>query len=76
MCYWSVNTAAGTWWIKPVDGRWRVGLNDEDLGSYHSAEAALLDLARGHTFQPTGVDPLKEKIPNSFTEWTLARTRD
>ena len=53
--------AAGTWWIRPMDGRWRVGLNEEDLGSYHKTEAAIDELVRGHTFRPRNVDPCKEE---------------
>jgi hypothetical protein len=73
MSYWTVKTAAGTWWIRPLDGRWRVGLNNEDLGSYHKPELALDELVRGHTFRPRNVDPRQEGIPHSFSEWTLVR---
>lgn len=45
------HSSVGTFWIKPHQGRYVLGINDDAIGSYHSAVAAADDVfthATGH----------------------------
>lgn len=43
---------------------------EEDLGSYHSPEAAADDVSGGHTFSPSsGIDLGELGIPADVAEW-------
>ncbi|WP_372922449.1 hypothetical protein [Roseovarius sp.] len=45
--------------------------DEENLGSYHSPEAAADDVGGGHTFEPSsGVDLDELGIPDGLREWT------
>lgn len=71
---YSYATKRGTFHIVSRVDRWHVMYDDEDLGSYHSPEAAADDLSGGHTFAPSnGVDPATLDIPASILEWTVER---
>ena len=51
-------------------GRYKVLFEGENLGSYHSAEAAADDVAGGHIFMPSsGVDLGQLSIPSDLNEW-------
>lgn len=53
------------------DGRWHAIVGDEDLGSYHSAEAAHDDLIGGHTFShSSGISTAKIGLPNDLAAWS------
>ena len=63
-------TRVGTFRIaQSTDGRWHPWFEDEDLGSYHSAQAACEDLAGGHTFWPSCGDPSRLGLPSEIGEW-------
>lgn len=67
---WRYRTRRGTVSILPVQGRWGLFYDDENLGSYHSPEAAADDAARGHTFTPSnGVDLGSIGIPYDLSDW-------
>jgi hypothetical protein len=73
--YWQFETQRGTFRIVPRSGRFHPFYGDEDLGSYHSVEAALDDLVGGHTFFPSnGIDPSTCGLPDEIAEWTFIRT--
>jgi hypothetical protein len=44
---------------------------EEDLGSYHSAQHALDHLVGGHTFTPSRGDECVSGLPVQITEWEL-----
>jgi len=48
------DTRVGPVYILPNKARWDIVFNSENLGSYHSPEAAADDAAGGHTFTPSG----------------------
>lgn len=53
------------------EGRYKIMYGDENLGSYHSPEAAADDLVGGHTFFPSdGTDPSELAIPEDLGDWT------
>jgi len=63
-------TLAGRVSIRPVQGRWCVFLADDNLGSYHSPEAAADDAAGGHTFAPpSGVALGTLGLSRNLDEW-------
>ncbi len=68
---YSFETRVGIFYIgRSKDGRWHPIFEDESLGSYHSAAAALDDLVGGHTFSlPRGIDSSKVGLPNELAEW-------
>jgi len=68
------STAKGVVRITARADRWHVYFQEEDLGSYHSAEAAAGDVAGGHTFVPSdGTDLSDLGIPADITEWRVSR---
>jgi hypothetical protein len=68
--YWRAPTRHGTFYIKLTRDRFVVLYGDEDLGSYHSPEAALDDLVGGHTFLPSnGLDTSTAGLPDDLSEW-------
>lgn len=69
------STPKGTVQLVPLNGRWLVVYDEENLGSYHSAVAAADDVAGGHTYSPSnGVDLGELAIPYDIGEWTPYRT--
>lgn len=69
MGYYRFVTRAGEFLIVPDRDRWRAMYRDEDLGSYHSREAAIDDLATGHTFQPSCGDTSDLGISDNLRDW-------
>ena len=60
--------------IRPMGGRWCLLYGDENLGSYHSPEAAADDAAGRHTFTPSdGTDLGSLGLPDSLNEWNVQR---
>lgn len=60
----------GPIYIKLQDGHWHVIHDDENLGSYATAQLALDDLVGGHTYWPSsGVDPSTLGISDDFEDW-------
>jgi hypothetical protein len=55
----------------PVGDRFNVMFRDENLGTYHSAVAAIDDLISQHTYSPA-----KMGLPNELSGWMFARTAD
>jgi hypothetical protein len=56
--------------IPEANGRYKVMFGDENLGSYHSPEAAAGDVSGGHTFAPSnGVDLCELDISDDLGEW-------
>jgi hypothetical protein len=56
--------------IPTRDGRYIVMFQDEDLGSYHSPQAAVDDVSGGHTSSPSsGIDLGNLNIPGDISEW-------
>lgn len=55
------------------DGRYHPVWKGEDLGSYHSAAAAVDDVSGGHTFTPSdGVDLGSLAISSDMGDWLPA----
>ncbi len=72
--YWKYKTQWGTFAIIPQRGRFEVMFDDENLGSYHTAVAALDDLVGGHTFSPSnGLDTSDIGLPDELAEWTFVK---
>ena len=69
--YYQFHTRAGTVSLIPeAGGRYKVMFDDENLGSYHSPEAAADDVSGGHTFTPAdGTDFGELDIPEDIGEW-------
>ena len=68
--YWQYRSSRGTFRIAPRDGGFAAYYENEDLGWYQSAQAALDDLAAGHTFFPSnGLDPSSCGLPEDISEW-------
>lgn len=65
------NTLGGKFAIVHRAGRWHAMFQDEDLGSYHSAQHALDHLVGGHTFTPSCSDECVSGLPTQITEWEL-----
>lgn len=59
----------GTFEIRAQGGRWVVRCDDEGLGSYHSALAALDDLCGGSTSWPSAGNPADAGLPDDLSEW-------
>ncbi|MGJ8586441.1 MAG: hypothetical protein ACSHXD_20315 [Marinosulfonomonas sp.] len=70
--YYQYYTSSGTVGILPEPkGRWKVMFDEENLGSYHTPEAAADDVSGGHTFSPSnGVDLGELGIPEDLSDWT------
>lgn len=57
-----------------ADGRFHPIWQGESLGSYHSAAAAVEDLAGGHTFWiPDGTDPGRLGLSSEPDDWVPAQ---
>lgn len=69
-------TPAGPVFIgQSPDGRFHPIWEDESLGSYHSAIAAMEDLSGGHTFTPSdGTDMGALGISADPGDWVAARS--
>lgn len=60
----------GPVYIVPKQGRWHIVFDDEDLGSYHSPEAAADDAAGGHTSTPSnGIDLDRLNLSDDLGDW-------
>lgn len=60
--------------IRPQGGRWCLFFGDENLGSYHSPQAAAEDAAGGYAYTPSsGVDLGRLGIPDDVGEWSRGR---
>jgi hypothetical protein len=56
--------------IIPQGVRWSIIYQNENLGSYHSPEAAADDASGGHTFSPSnGVDLGQPGISADIGDW-------
>ncbi|MBL4804635.1 MAG: hypothetical protein JKY71_07190 [Alphaproteobacteria bacterium] len=56
--------------VPEARGRYKIIYENDSLGSYHSAEAALDDLCGGHVFSASGnVDFSQMNIPDSLNDW-------
>lgn len=51
------------------DGMWGAWCDNEFLGPYQSAAAALADLCGGHTDWPGGIDPSTLGLPDELADW-------
>ena len=72
--YWYFHTRWGTFVIVPITTGWQVRFEEEALGNYTFAQAALDNLLSGHCARPTnGIDPLSAGLPQRLTEWTFVR---
>jgi hypothetical protein len=73
--YWQHRTSLGTFRIVPSAGGFHPFYEEEDLGAYATAQAALDDLVGGHTFFPSnGLDPSTCDLPEEISEWDFVRT--
>jgi hypothetical protein len=69
---WRYQTPVGTFWIRPRGRVFVLGIGDEDLGSYHSPQAAADDVFT----RVTGYDPwdssdvLDGEEPTDLSEWS------
>jgi hypothetical protein len=71
MICWTYETRWGTFAIVPINDRFVAKFDDEDLGSYHSAEAALDELVGGNTSSlPGDLDSSKMGLPDELSGWT------
>lgn len=68
---WFYATKYGTFWILPQgNGRWRVWMGQQNLGSYHQPEAGLEDLVGNHCFPNRGgYDTSRLGIPRELERW-------
>lgn len=73
--YYAHATRVGTFYIVPRNGRWHAMFEDEDLGSYHSPQHALDDLAGGTTYWPSVGNPEKFNLPDELGDWTFTPLR-
>lgn len=73
---YTFRTKAGTFAIR-LDryGRWHAMFDDEDLGSYATAQHACDDLAGGHTYWPSCGDPSAFALPEEVGDWLAIRAR-
>lgn len=71
LVYYQYHTHAGTVSLLPeAGGRYKVMFGGDNLGSYHSPEAAADDVSGGHTFVPPGGADLGALgIPGDLGEW-------
>jgi hypothetical protein len=69
--YYQYRTRGSTVSLVPeAGGRYKVMFRDENLGSFHSPEAAADDVSGGHTFSPSnGTDLGELGIPGDLGEW-------
>jgi len=66
---WAIVVTGREFAILRHGDRWIVFAEDENLGSYHSPQAALDDLAGGHVPFPSGIDTSSLPIPDDLSEW-------
>lgn len=70
MFYFGFRTRRGPIYIVPQDGRWIVLYKDENLGSYHSPDAAASDCHHGALFTPSDGNMFDDyEIPEDLSEW-------
>ncbi len=64
-------TRIGPFYLAEQDsGRFHILYENENLGSYATAQQACEDLANGHTpFVSTGIDPSTLGIDDNVSEW-------
>ena len=55
------------------DDRYVAAFEDENLGSYFTAEQALDDLVGGSKSWPSVGDPRKFSLPDNLSEWDFVR---
>ena len=55
--------------IRQHGERWRIEIDGENLGSYHTARHALEDLIGGHCFWPASGDTSELGLPDDLTDW-------
>jgi hypothetical protein len=68
--YYSYKTRKGIVKIVPVNGRYNVIYDEQDLGSYHSPVAAADDVSGGYTFMPScGTDLGELDISSDIGDW-------
>ncbi len=72
--YWQFLTPRGAFRILPSGGRYIAAFEDENLGSYVTAEQALDDLIGGSTDWPSVGDPRKFGLPDDLREWDFVRS--
>ena len=72
--YWKWQTQAGEARIVPKAGRFHAMIDEDDLGSYLTAQQAVDDLCGGHTFTPSsGVDTDTLGLPADVADWEFVR---
>jgi hypothetical protein len=73
--YWQYKSRFGTFRIVSRAEGFHPFFEDEDLGSYHTVDAALDDLVGGHTrFPSNGLDPSACGLPDEISEWSFVKT--
>lgn len=67
-------TRKGTAYIgQSKDGRFHPIWDEQDLGSYATAQQAIEDMAGGHTFWPSdGTDPGSLGLSDDISDWEPA----
>ena len=71
---YSFKTRVGTFYITEHNGRFHPLFEDENLGSYATAQQAAEDLAGGHTSSLSGgIDSSTLGIPEDVSEWEKLR---
>ena len=74
--FYRSRTTAGDFKIVPLtNGRWLAMFENENLGSYDSAEKALYDLSGGHSDWPSCGDPSSFNLPDELQDWEVVRVR-
>jgi hypothetical protein len=64
-------TRIGPFYIAQSRGRFEIFYQDDALGRYPSADSALADVARSHTFSIAGgIKTANLGIPASLNEWS------
>jgi hypothetical protein len=73
---WSYQTRVGTFFIRLIDGRYHIIFRDRGYGSYHSPEAAVDDLAGGHTYSlPDEIVSSELGISRDLSAWTRSSAK-
>jgi hypothetical protein len=71
---WFFDTKWGRFAIVPTGGRFDMVFRDENLGTYHSAVAAMDDLISGYTYPLSGkLNPAKMGLPSELSGWAFER---
>lgn len=64
------NTHIGPVYILRNKARWNIVFDNQDLGSYHTPEAAAEDAAGGHTFTPSnGISLDRLNLSDDLGDW-------